>query len=43
LTDAANFLTSGDYGDAALDDLIGTDYISVVAVEDLILGAAVSF
>jgi hypothetical protein len=43
LTDAANFLTSGDYGDAALYDLIGTDYISVVSLEDLILGAAVSF
>ena len=43
LTDAANFFTTGDYGEAALYDLIGTDYISVVSVEDLVLGAAVSF
>jgi hypothetical protein len=43
LSDAAAALSSGDYGEAAVDDAIGADYLSVVPLEELLLGAAVSF
>jgi hypothetical protein len=42
-TTAATDFTAGDYGEAALLDLFGADYVSIVPLEDLILGAAVSF
>jgi hypothetical protein len=42
-TVGATDFASGDYGDAALYDLFASDYVSVLPLEDLILGAAVSF
>jgi hypothetical protein len=42
-TVGATDFAGGDYGAAALYDLFGSDYVSVLPLEDLILGAAVSF
>jgi hypothetical protein len=43
LTNGATDFATGDYGDAALLDLFGADYVSVVPLEELLLGAAASF
>jgi hypothetical protein len=43
LTTSATDFAAGDYGQAALLDLFGSDYVSIVPLEELILGAAVSF
>jgi hypothetical protein len=43
LTTAATDLAGGDYGDAALLDSFGADFVSIVPLEELLLGAAVSF
>ncbi len=40
---AATDFSAGNYGDATLFDFIGADLASVVPVEELLLGAAVSF
>jgi hypothetical protein len=42
-TEAANYLSVGDYGDAAYDDLVGVDVATVGGLDELLLGAAVSF
>jgi hypothetical protein len=42
-TDASTALSAGEYGTAAYYDLIGLDYSTVVPLEELLLGAAVSF
>jgi hypothetical protein len=42
-SDAANFFSSGDYSGATLYDLFGAEYLSILPVEDLLMGAAVSF
>jgi hypothetical protein len=41
--DASSALSLGEYGTAAYYDLIGLDYSTVVPLEELLLGAAVSF
>jgi hypothetical protein len=43
LTSAAADLGTADYGDAALYDLVGSDYVSIVPLEELLLGAVASF
>jgi hypothetical protein len=42
-SEPATELSSGDYGQASLDNLFGSDFVSVIPVEELLLGAAVSF
>jgi hypothetical protein len=42
-TDAATALSGGEYGPALFDDLVGADLFTVAPLEELILGAAVSF
>jgi hypothetical protein len=42
-TTAATDLAGGDYGDAVLLDSFGADFVSIVPLEELLLGAAVSF
>ncbi len=42
LSEAATALSSGDYGLAALADTVGSDYLSVVPLEELLMVAAVS-
>jgi hypothetical protein len=40
---AATYFGSGDYGDAALDDLFAPDYFSIIPLEEVLLGAVASF
>jgi hypothetical protein len=40
--EAPTDLAGGDYGAATYADLIGADYVSVIPLEDLLLGAAAS-
>jgi hypothetical protein len=40
---AATELASGEYGAAAFNDLIGADFLTVIPLEELFLGAAASF
>jgi hypothetical protein len=42
-TNAATEFGAGEYGEGALLDLFGADYVSIVPLEELILGAAASF
>lgn len=42
-TTAATDFAAGEYGEAALLDLFGSDYVSIVPLEELIIGAAASF
>jgi hypothetical protein len=42
LDEAPVDLSGGDYGAATYADLIGAEYVSVVPLEDLLLGAAAS-
>jgi hypothetical protein len=42
LTNGATDFSTGDYGEAALLDLFGADYVSAVPLEELLLGAAAS-
>ena len=42
-TVAASNLALGGYGDAALYDLFGADFVSIVPLEELLLGVAASF
>lgn len=42
-TNGATDFATGDYGDAALLDLFASDYVSIVPLEELLLGAAASF
>jgi hypothetical protein len=42
-TEAASYLSFGDYGDAAYYDLDGVNVATVGGLEELLLGAAVSF
>ena len=42
-TTAASDLVSGDYGDAAIYDLFGADIVTIAPLEELLLGASVSF
>jgi hypothetical protein len=41
--DAVSAFSLGDYGEAAYDDLIGLDVATLGPLEELLLGAAVSF
>jgi hypothetical protein len=43
LTDASSALTSGDYGQAAFDDLLGSEFVSIAPLEELLLGSVASF
>jgi hypothetical protein len=42
-TDAPEAFSLGEYGAAAYDDLFGLDYLTVAPLQELLLGAAVSF
>jgi hypothetical protein len=42
-TSAATDLAGGEYGQAVLLDSFGADFVSIVPLEELLLGAAVSF
>lgn len=42
-TNGATEFAAGAYGEAALLDIFGADYVSVVPLEELLLGAAASF
>jgi hypothetical protein len=42
-TEAPEALSLGDYGTAAYEYLIGLDYLTVAPLDELLLGAAVSF
>jgi hypothetical protein len=43
LASAPTDFAAGEYGEAALLDLFGSDYVAIVPLEELILGAAASF
>jgi hypothetical protein len=42
-TDASSALSLGEFSAAAYDDLLGADYVTVVPLEELLLGGAASF
>jgi hypothetical protein len=39
---AATEFAAGDYGDAAFSDAAGSDFISLLSLQELLLGAAAS-
>jgi hypothetical protein len=43
LSDVAPLLSAGEYGSAALYDLVGSEELSVFPLEELLLGAAAQF
>jgi hypothetical protein len=43
LSDVASALSLGDYGEAAVDQSLGTDYVSIIPLEELLVGALASF
>jgi hypothetical protein len=43
LSDVAPLLSSGQYGSAVLYDLFGSEFLSVLPLQELLLGAAASF
>jgi len=40
---AATLFAGGDYGDTVYSDLLGADLVSIVPLEELILGSVASF
>jgi hypothetical protein len=41
-SDVATALSSGDYGDAVLSDLLGSDFSTLIPIQELLLGAVAS-
>jgi len=42
-SDGATALSAGDYGDAVSDDLFGMDLVSIVPLQEILLGTLASF
>jgi len=43
LSDAASALASADYVTATSDEVLGADYLSIIPLEEILLGSVASF